>query len=69
MVYAAKENTSFNIQEVNHLLLLIFDTRIAIRFFDNEIVIDVIKKRIFSSICALKKDEYFNRHLFSILDV
>lgn len=67
LLYAAKENTSFNIQEVNHLLLLTFDTQENKHtgLLDNEIVIDVIKKEYFPEyLKLLKKDaEYFNRHL------
>ena len=67
LLYATKEKESFAINEVNHLLLLTFDTQENKHsgLLDNEIVIDVIKKEYFPEyLKLLKKDaELFNRHL------
>ncbi len=67
LLYATKEKDSFAINEVNHLLLLTFDTQENTHtgLLDNEIVIDVIKKEYFPEyLKLLKRDaELFNKHL------
>jgi hypothetical protein len=67
LLFASKDRNNFLINEVNHLLLLTFDTQENTHsgLLDNEIVIDVIKKEYVPDyIKLLKKDaEVFNKHL------
>lgn len=67
LLLAQKHQKTFIVDEVNHILLLAFDTQENIHsgLLDNEIVIDVIKKEYFPSyLKLLKKDaELLNKHL------
>ena len=67
LLFAKKHSGNFDVNEVNHLLLLTFDTEENTHsgLLDNEIVIDVIKKEYFPDyLKLLKRDaELFNKHL------
>lgn len=67
LLAAKKDRNKFIVNEVNHLLLLTFDTQENTHsgLLDNEIVIDVVKKEYFSEYLQLlnRDAELFNRQL------
>ena len=70
LLIATKNKKSFEVDEVNHINLLTFDTQenTHSKLLDNEITIDVIKKEYFSTYLKLLKTDVklFNKHLVSL---